>query len=233
MRSMISAVMVAAVAMAGAGLAQAQSPAQPVRVAYAVEPFTPPSQVTIQGTGVRLRAEPFATKDTPVLSTGGTGLPLNVIGIARLPDWNWYQVILKSGQKAFIRSDYTSAPSKGAALAAPLPAAAPIGQSPASASAVSIAPASNPAFSPAASPPALTPIDSAPLSAPVLAPATPAAPAPQLTRPNAAPVSSAAPAPASSVAPLVSDAPISLTPRSSPPLQTSDFGGLESKPPTQ
>ena len=81
-------------------------------MAYTVEPFTPPAQITIKGTGVRLRAEPFASQDVPVLSHGSTGLVLNVVGIARLPDWNWYQVVLRSGQKAFIRSDYTSAPSK-------------------------------------------------------------------------------------------------------------------------
>jgi hypothetical protein len=230
MRSMISAIALASVAMAAAGLAQAQSPAQPVRVAYAVEPFTSPGQITIQGAGVRLRAEPFATKDTPVLSTGSTGLALNVVGIARLPDWNWYQVILKSGQKAFIRSDYTSAPSKGAALAAPLPAASQISHSPASAPAGSTPPTSDPGFS-AASPPALTTSDSAPLSAPVFAPATPAAPLSPTTRPNVPPVSSAASAPANSAAPLAPDAPISLTPRSS--LPPGNSSGLESKPPGQ
>jgi hypothetical protein len=114
---MISAAVLAALASGGGGFAHAQ---YAVRAAYTVEPFTPASTITIQGAGVRLRNEPF-TQDTQILSHGSTGLPLTVVGIARMPDWNWYQVILKSGQRAFIRSDYTSAPSKGGA-AAPAPA---------------------------------------------------------------------------------------------------------------
>jgi hypothetical protein len=118
MRSMISAVVFGALVSGAVGAAHAQFPAQPVRAAYSIEPFTPASTITIQGTGVRLRNEPF-TQGSQILSHGSTGLPLTVVGIARLPDWNWYQVILKSGQTAFIRSDYTSAPSKGGATVAP------------------------------------------------------------------------------------------------------------------
>jgi hypothetical protein len=116
----------------GAGViapAISQNSGQPVTSrAYMVEPYAPPSPVTINGTGVRLRAEPFATNDTPVLSTGSTGLQLTVVGIARQSDWNWYQVILRNGQKAFIRSDLTSAPSRGNGAPAPVapnPAAYP------------------------------------------------------------------------------------------------------------
>jgi hypothetical protein len=120
MRSVMSAAVFAAVAMGCMGAAHGQVPGSAIRTAYVVEPFTPPSTITIQGTGVRLRNEPF-TQETQILSHGSTGLPLTVVGIARLPDWNWYQVILKSGQKAFIRSDYTSAPSKGGGAVAPAP----------------------------------------------------------------------------------------------------------------
>ena len=126
MRVVVSAV-VAAI-LASGGVAIAQVPAQPAgaRTSYTVEPFTPPSQVTIQGTGVRLRAEPFTAPQTQVLSSGSTGLTLDVVGIARLPDWNWYQVALKNGQKAFIRSDLTSAPSRGSGQAATVAPVAPI-----------------------------------------------------------------------------------------------------------
>jgi hypothetical protein len=99
----------AGVAVSGAAIAQA--PAGVVRAAYTVEPYSPPSTITINGTGVRLRAEPSTA--TQVLSTGSTGLPLTVVGLARMSDWTWYQVILKSGQKGFIRSDLTSAPMRG------------------------------------------------------------------------------------------------------------------------
>src|SRR5262245_4966786 len=117
----------------GAGLAVAQQPGVPGALrnaSYTVEPFTPPSAISINGTGVRLRAEPFANQQTPILSSGSTGLPLTVVGIARMPDWNWYQVILKSGQKAFIRSDLTSAPSRGGAqlAGAPAPVLPPVPQ---------------------------------------------------------------------------------------------------------
>lgn len=114
MRVVVSAVFVAA--LSAGGVAAAQVPGQPVvsHASYTIEPYAPPgAPITIQGTGVRLRAEPFTTPQTQVLSSGGTGLVLNVVGIARLPDWNWYQVVLKNGQKAFIRSDLTSSPSRG------------------------------------------------------------------------------------------------------------------------
>lgn len=136
MRVVVSAVFVA---MLGAGgVAVAQTPGQPVvsHVSYMVEPFAPPgAPITIQGTGVRLRAEPFTTPQTQVLSSGSTGHVLNVVGIARLADWNWYQVVLKNGQKAFIRSDLTSAPSRGngqvVAAAPAAPALAPVVAAPA------------------------------------------------------------------------------------------------------
>lgn len=107
-----------AVAMFWAGVASAQitAPQTYTTSAYTIEPFTPSTPITIQGQGVRLRAEPFAGQ-TPVLSSGSTGLQLTVVGIARQPDWDWYQVILKNGQRAFIRSDLTSAPSRGATTA--------------------------------------------------------------------------------------------------------------------
>ncbi len=110
----ILAVTVVAVAMFSAGAASAQVAAGQAYTtsAYTIEPFTPSAPITIQGSGVRLRAEPFAGQ-TPVLSSGSTGLQLNVVGIARQADWDWYQVILKNGQRAFIRSDLTSAPSQG------------------------------------------------------------------------------------------------------------------------
>lgn len=121
MRVVVSAVL--AGLLASSGVAVAQVPGQPLvaRAAYTVEPFTPMNQITIQGTGVRLRAEPFASQQTQVLSSGSTGLVLNVVGIARMSDWNWYQVVLKNGQKAFIRSDLTSHPSQGTTLAAATP----------------------------------------------------------------------------------------------------------------
>lgn len=124
MRLVIATVLAAALGASVIGPAISQVSGQPVTTrAYMVEPFTPTAPITINGTGVRLRAEPFATNDTPVLSTGSTGLQLTVVGIARQPDWNWYQVILRNGQKAFIRSDLTSAPSRG--NGAPTPVTAP------------------------------------------------------------------------------------------------------------
>ncbi|RYG31123.1 MAG: hypothetical protein EON93_13540, partial [Burkholderiales bacterium] len=118
MRVVVSAVFIAALgAASGIGsVAVAQTPGQPVvsQASYTIEPFAPAgAPITIQGTGVRLRAEPFSTPQTQVLSSGSTGHVLNIVGIARLADWNWYQVVLKNGQKAFIRSDVTSAPSRG------------------------------------------------------------------------------------------------------------------------
>lgn len=128
MRIVTSAMLAAVVASIGGmgGVALAQGAAAPaiVRGSYTVEPFTPSAPVTIQGTGVRLRAEPFASKDTPVLSSGSTGMQLTIVGIARQPDWDWYQVVLRNGQKAFIRSDLTTAPSRGNAGVTP-PAAQP------------------------------------------------------------------------------------------------------------
>lgn len=130
MRVVVSAVFMAALGAGGVAVAQipTQMQGQPVvsHASYTVEPYAPPgAPITIQGTGVRLRAEPFSTPQTQVLSSGSTGLALNVVGIARLADWNWYQVVLKNGQKAFIRSDLTSSPSRGngqAAAAAPVAA---------------------------------------------------------------------------------------------------------------
>lgn len=121
----VLAVTAMALVLASGGVAMAQVAGQPTAatIAYTVEPYTPAGQVVIQGSGVRLRAEPFATQQTQVLSSGSTGLVLNVVGIARFPGWNWYQVVLKNGQKAFIRSDLTSAPSRGGAQMAQYPAA--------------------------------------------------------------------------------------------------------------
>ena len=96
---------------------------------------------------MRLRAEPFSTPQTQVLSSGSTGHVLNVVGIARLADWNWYQVVLKNGQKAFIRSDLTSSPSRGNGQAAPV---APV-------STVPIAATPMPAVPPVTAPSSYTP----------------------------------------------------------------------------
>jgi hypothetical protein len=259
MRSTISAAVFAAMAVSGSGEALAQYPASATRAAYAVEPFTPPGQITIQGAGVRLRAEPYTNPPAQVLSSGSTGLPLTVIGIARLPDWNWYQVILKSGQKAFIRSDYTSAPSRGAGVATSVAAAAPVGAAPVAvapvgAASVGVAPAplptatrvdnlpvsspfaSTPAYSGSTPSTAQTPIVAAPTvsTPPVSSPSVSTSPAPYTPAPYASATVPVAPA-----APSTSgDAPISLTPRSTappipvqPPTEPSYPSGLQSKPP--
>ncbi len=131
MRIVVTTVLTASFALGG--LAAAQGPGAPratARSAYMVEPFAPAAPITIQGTGVRLRAEPFTGNDSQVLSTGSTGLQLNVIGLARQADWNWYQVILKNGQKAFIRSDLTSAPMRGDATSTYVAPIQPIGPPP-------------------------------------------------------------------------------------------------------
>jgi len=151
--------------------------------AYMVEPFTPASPITIVATGVRLRAEPF-TGNTPVLSSGSPGMQLTVVGLSRQPDWNWYQAILRNGQKAFIRSDLTSAPSRGDGAPAPV--------------------VSRPNTYPA---PVIPPSVVAPVVAPpVLAP--PVAPQPPIRLPLAA----AQPLPPIPTQPLTSSGAISLTP---------------------
>lgn len=127
MRIVVSTVLAASLLIGGVAAAQVSGVSRTTsRSAYMVEPFTPATPITIQGTGVRLRAEPFATNDTQVLSTGSTGLQLNVVGLARQADWNWYQVILRNGQKAFIRSDLTSAPMRGDASSAYVPPVQPV-----------------------------------------------------------------------------------------------------------
>jgi hypothetical protein len=142
MRILAAAVLAATLVPGGAASAQVAGQKPYTTTAYSVEPFTPTTPIMIQGSGVRLRAAPFAGQ-TPVLSSGSTGLVLNVVGISRQPDWDWYQVVLKSGQRAFIRSDLTSAPLRGGAapaqaamvvstpsvatqIAPPLPAATPL-----------------------------------------------------------------------------------------------------------
>jgi hypothetical protein len=131
MRFLVATALGLVVAAGGPALAQITGQPVAAHTGYTIEPFSPPAQVTIQGTGVRLRAEPFATPQAQVLSSGSTGLLLDVVGIARMADWNWYQVVLKNGQKAFIRSDLTSAPSRGSA-GAPLAAPAPVSPAPVS-----------------------------------------------------------------------------------------------------
>lgn len=127
MRLVLMTVLAATLAVGGVAAAQITGVSRTTtRTAYMVEPFTPATPITINGTGVRLRAEPFATNDTPVLSTGSTGLQLTVVGLARQADWNWYQVILRNGQKAFIRSDLTSAPMRGDATSTYVPPAQPV-----------------------------------------------------------------------------------------------------------
>ena len=122
-----------AVVLVSSGTASAQIVGQPAyaTTAYTVEPFTPTTPIMIQGSGVRLRAQPVVSSQSPVLSSGSTGLVLNVVGITRQADWDWYQVVLKSGQRAFIRSDLTSAPSRGSGAPQPVaaaPVAAPVVQ---------------------------------------------------------------------------------------------------------
>lgn len=154
MRFALTSLIAAAVVSTGAASAQIPIGAQPspTRATYTVEPFTPAAAVTIQGQGVRLRAEPFATRETPVLSSGSTGLQLTIVGLARMPDWVWYQVVLRNGQKAFIRSDLTSAPMAGgglqvAATPAPVAPAAPQARPylPPQAGAIAMTPQPNPA----------------------------------------------------------------------------------------
>ena len=171
MRVVVSALFAATLACGGAAVAQVPGQPAAAHVSYSVEPFTPAGQVTIQGTGVRFRAEPLTNPQTQVLSSGSTGLALTVVGIARLPDWNWYQVVLKNGQKAFIRSDLTSAPSRGTGQMTPLAPAAP------AAPVIAYTP-TPPLTPPAYVPPAYTPpvpIDPqpVPLSPAVSQPATP------------------------------------------------------------
>lgn len=202
MRVALKSVMATVIAglMVSAGPASAQVTGSPVstqpaptRAAYTVEPFAPAMPITIQGTGVRLRAEPFTGNDTPVLSTGSTGLQLNVVGLARLPDWVWYQVVLKNGQKAFIRSDLTSAPMQGGTVArvtTPSPATAtpqPRPTLPPQAGAITMTPQPNPAYVPPASQPAPSvalplPSNPAPATNSGLISIAPSAPVPSLTR---------------------------------------------------
>jgi hypothetical protein len=134
MRILAAAVLAATLVSGGAASAQLAGQKPYTTTAYTVEPFTPTTPIMIQGSGVRLRAAPSAGQ-TPILSSGSTGLVLNVVGISRQPDWDWYQVVLKSGQRAFIRSDLTSAPLRGGASPAQTamavstpPAVAPVPQ---------------------------------------------------------------------------------------------------------
>lgn len=185
-----------AIGCGATGVAMAQAPGV-VSVAYTVEPYAPPSTVTINGTGVRLRAEPSTA--TQVLSSGSTGLPLTVVGVARMSDWTWYQVILKSGQKAFIRSDLTSAPMRGGAAPAATPVAAAPAAAPAMPPAVAYtppptystapAPTTSAALPPAPTPPAYTasPTPAAPPSTTISA-MPPTASAPTYTPPTTQPV---------------------------------------------
>ncbi|MFT3722461.1 MAG: SH3 domain-containing protein [Hyphomonadaceae bacterium] len=135
MRILAAAVLAATLVSGGAASAQVGGQKPYTTTSYSVEPFTPTTPIMIQGSGVRLRAEPFAGQ-TQVLSSGSTGLVLNVVGISRQADWDWYQVVLKSGQRAFIRSDLTSAPLRGgsapAQVAMPVstPAATPVAPQP-------------------------------------------------------------------------------------------------------
>ncbi len=135
MRILAAAVLAATLVSGGAANAQVASQKPYTTTAYTVEPFTPTTPIMIQGSGVRLRAAPSAGQ-TPVLSSGSSGLVLNVVGISRQADWDWYQVVLKSGQRAFIRSDLTSAPLRGGAspaqtaMVVSTPAAAPVAPQP-------------------------------------------------------------------------------------------------------
>lgn len=201
MRFVIVSALAAALGVAAIAPALSQGAGQTAATrAYMVEPFTPAAPITITATGVRLRAEPF-TGNTPVLSSGTTGMQLTVVGISRQPDWNWYQVILRNGQKAFIRSDLTSAPSRGDSTPAPI--------------------ASNPVAYPA---PVMPPITTAPVAAaPVIAPpvvAPPVMPQPPINLPRP----TAQPLPPIPTQPLTNSGAISLTPGAAatplPPVST-------------
>ena len=198
MRIVLTSVLAAVLAASGAAVAQTPGQpvaAGPVRAAYTVEPFKPATPITIQGTGVRLRAEPFTGNDTPVLSTGSTGLQLTVVGLTRQSDWVWYQVILRNGQKAFIRSDLTSAPQAGGArVATPAPAATP-------------APLPRAHTTPQAGAITMTP-------QPV--PGAPAIDIPRPSAPAATPAPAIIPAPAPVDNGLISVAPAAPTPRLTP-----------------
>jgi hypothetical protein len=256
MRFVIASTLAVALAAGLAAPVIAQGPGQPaVSRAYTVEPFTPPTPVAIQGTGVRLRAEPF-TGNTPVLSSGDTGLPLTVVGIARQPDWNWYQVILRNGQKAFIRSDLTNAPSRSGSTPTPV-AQPPIAQPPIATPPVQPQPPvaytppvpPTPAYVPANPAPTyqpqpaqpLDPIPSRPLNNSGAISLTPGGPAPQLPpSPPASPTPAPIPAPAnnglisiSPVAPTPSfntPAPVALTPAA--PISNATPAPTASLPPT-
>jgi hypothetical protein len=193
MRIVLTSVLAAVLAASGAAVAQTPGQpvvAGPVRAAYTVEPFTPATPITIQGTGVRLRAEPFTGNDTPVLSTGSTGLQLTVVGLTRQSDWVWYQVILRNGQKAFIRSDLTSAPQAGGAVRVATPAPQPRTYTTPQAGAITMTPQPLPGGAPT--------ID-------IPRPTAPATPAPAII-PAPAPVDSG----------LISIAPAAPTPRMAP-----------------
>ena len=201
MRFVIVSALAAVLSVVAIAPAISQGAGQPAATrAYMVELFTPAAPITITATGVRLRAEPF-TGNTPVLSSGATGMQLTVVGISRQPDWNWYQVVLRNGQKAFIRSDLTSAPSRGDSTPAPI--------------------ASNPVTYPA---PVMPPITTAPIAAaPVIAPpvvAPPVMPQPPINLPRP----TAQPLPPIPTQPLTNSGAISLTPGAAatplPPVST-------------
>jgi hypothetical protein len=184
MRFVIVSALAAVLSVAAIAPAISQGAGQPAATrAYMVEPFTPAAPITITATGVRLRAEPF-TGNTPVLSSGATGMQLTVVGISRQPDWNWYQVVLRNGQKAFIRSDLTSAPLRGDG--APAPVVSSLNTYPA----------------PVRPPVAVAPV----VAPPVLAP--PVAPQP----PISLPLPAAQPLPPIPTQPLANSGAISLTP---------------------
>lgn len=156
MRLALTSVLAAVLMTAGAASAQTPGAQPTITRAYTVEPYAPSAPVTIQGQGVRLRAEPFTTRETQVLSSGSTGLELTVVGLTRMPDWAWYQVMLRNGQKAFIRSDLTSAPMAGGgtqvAIAPPQVATQPVAQprpyTTPQAGAITMTPQPNPAAQP-------------------------------------------------------------------------------------
>lgn len=202
MRLALTSVLAAVLMTTGAATAQTPGTQPTITRAYTVEPFAPASPITIQGQGVRLRAEPFTTRETPVLSSGSTGLQLTVVGLARMPDWTWYQVVLRNGQKAFIRSDLTSAPMAGggaqASVAPPQVATQPVAQprpyTTPQAGAITMTPQPNPAAQPQPRPTTSIdlPLPSSSSSAPLqstpapsansgLISVAPAAPVPRLT----------------------------------------------------
>jgi TonB family protein len=73
-------------------------------------PYWPAAPVRVTATEARFREAPAATPQTKVLGVATPGEELDVVGLAKQPDWYWYEVRFDDGSTGFIRSDLTSAP---------------------------------------------------------------------------------------------------------------------------